>query len=74
MRTWEQLCRNTPYQSEIVTQGTKTLGSQDIDKLTQIVLDKKAEMGSICKAMIRSGISFDKSPNEQKQKEPSATG
>ncbi len=26
-------------------------------------MDMKAEMGSICKAMIRSGISFDKSPN-----------
>ena len=32
----------------------------------------KAEMGSMRKAMIRSGISFDKVPNEQKQKETSA--
>jgi hypothetical protein len=28
------------------------------------VMDMKAEMGFIHKAMIRSGISFDKSPNE----------
>jgi hypothetical protein len=27
-------------------------------------MDMKADMGSICKAMIRSGISFDKPPNE----------
>ncbi len=35
-------------------------------------MDMKAEMGSIRKAMIRSRISFDKSPNEQKQKETPA--
>ncbi len=34
-------------------------------------MDRKAEMGSIHKAMIRSGISFDKLPNEQKQKDTS---
>jgi hypothetical protein len=47
---------------------------QDIDKLTQLVFDMKAEMGSMRKAIIRSGISFDKIPNEQKQKEISANG
>ncbi len=37
-------------------------------------MDMKAEMGSSSKAMIRSGISFDKLPNEQKQKDTSANG
>ncbi len=49
-------------------------GPHDIDKLTQLVLDMKAEMGSVCKAMIISGISFNRSPNEQKPKESSAKG
>jgi hypothetical protein len=30
----------------------------------ECIMDMKAEMGSICKAVIRSGVSFDKSPNE----------
>ncbi len=47
---------------------------QDRDKLIQLVLDMKAEMGSMSKAMIRSGISFDRAPNEQKQKETATTG
>ncbi len=47
---------------------------QDTDKLTQLVFDVKAETGSMCKAMIRSKISFDMAPNELKQKEPSANG
>jgi hypothetical protein len=34
----------------------------------------KAETGAMSKAMIRSGISFDRSPNEQKPREPSANG
>jgi hypothetical protein len=37
-------------------------------------MDMKAEMGSIRKAMIRSGIAFGKSPNVQKPREPSANG
>ncbi len=37
-------------------------------------MDMKAEMGSSRKAMIRSGISFDKLPNEQKQKDTSTNG
>ncbi len=51
-------------------------GYQDIDKLTQLVLDldMKAKMSSMCKAMIRFGISFNRVPNEQKQKEPPANG
>ncbi len=48
--------------------------SPDIAKLTQLVFDMKAEMGSMCKAMIRSGISFDKSPNEQKPRERTVSG
>ena len=38
------------------------------------VMDMKAEMGSSRKAMIRSGISFNKLPNEQKQKDTSTNG
>jgi hypothetical protein len=34
----------------------------------------KVEMGSMLKAIITSGISFDKSPNEQKPKEQAANG
>jgi hypothetical protein len=41
---------------------------KDRDKRYQLVLDKKAEMDSMLKAMIRSGISFDRVPNEQKKK------
>ncbi len=39
--------------------------NQDTDKLTQFVLDMKAEKGSMRKAMTKSGISFDRVPNEQ---------
>ncbi len=34
-------------------------------------MDMKVEMGSIRKAIIRSGISFNKLPNKQKQKDTS---
>jgi hypothetical protein len=34
----------------------------------------KDEMAAIRKAMIRSSISFDKSPNQQKPRESSAKG
>ncbi len=37
-------------------------------------MEMKAEMGSSCKAMIRPGISFDKSLNKQKQKYASDKG
>ncbi len=47
---------------------------QDRDKLIQLVLDMKAEMGSMRKAMIRSGISFDKVPNDRKQTDTSING
>jgi hypothetical protein len=47
---------------------------QDSDKHIQLVLDMKAEMGSLRKAMIWSGILFDKLPNEQKQKNTSTNG
>ncbi len=40
----------------------------------ECVMDMKAEMGSSSKAMIRSGISFDKLPKEQKQKDTSTNG
>ncbi len=49
-------------------------GSQDIQKLTRIVIDMKAEMGSMRKATIRSCTSFDKSPNQQPPREPPANG
>jgi hypothetical protein len=49
--------------------------SSDISKLTQVVFDLKAEMGSMLKAMMtRAGISFDKSPNKQKPREQAANG
>jgi hypothetical protein len=44
------------------------------DKLYQLVLDMKAEMGSIRKAMMSARISFDNVPNEQKKKDTSANG
>ncbi len=37
-------------------------------------MEMKATMGSTGKVMIRSGISFDKSPKEQKPRESSANG
>jgi hypothetical protein len=60
----------------IHSKGFKHLGQhiQVKDTLTQLVLGMKAEMGSMRKAMIRSGISFDRSPNEQKPRESSANG
>ena len=48
--------------------------SSDISKLTQVVFDLNAEMGSMRKAMTRAGISFDKSPNKQKRREQAADG
>ncbi len=36
------------------------------DKLYQLVLDMKAEMGSMRKAMVDAGISFENVPNGQK--------
>ena len=48
--------------------------SSDMLKLTHVVLDLKAEMGSMRKAMTKAGISFDKSPNKQKTREQSANG
>ncbi len=39
-------------------------GSLDIAKFTQLVLDMKAKMGSMRKAMIRSSISFDRISNK----------
>ncbi len=46
----------------------------DIAKLTQVVFDRNAKMGTMRKAMTRAGISFDKSPNEQKPREQAANG
>ncbi len=40
----------------------------------ECVMDMKVEMGSMRKAMIRSGNSFDKLPNKQKQKDTSTNG
>ncbi len=47
---------------------------QERDKLYQLVLYIKAEMGSIRKVMISAGISFDKIPNEQKPKDAPEKG
>ena len=48
--------------------------SSDISKLTQVVFDLKAEMGSMRKAMTRAGISFDKYPTEPRPREQTANG
>jgi hypothetical protein len=44
------------------------------DKLYQLILDMKAEMGTMRKAMIDAGISCDKVPNEQKTKDVLSMG
>ena len=44
------------------------------DKLYQLVLDMKAEMGSMRKAVMGSRMSFKNVPNEQKTKHASAKG
>jgi hypothetical protein len=49
-------------------------GSSDYAKLTQLVLDMKAEMGIVHKAITKAGILFVESPNEQKPREQAANG
>ncbi len=44
------------------------------DKLYQLVSDMKAEMGSMCKAMVDVRISFENVPNAQKNKSASDKG
>ena len=46
----------------------------DLAKPLQAVFDMKAEMGCMRKAMINSGISFEKSPNVQKPREQFING
>ena len=41
----------------------------DFSKLMQVVFDMKAEMGCMRRAMVNSGMSFDKSPNEPRPRE-----
>ena len=72
MRTVVQSCKIVPHPREIVTQGTN--GQNPCDKLYQLVLDMKAEMGSMRKAMVEAGISFENVPNEQKTKHASDKG
>ncbi len=72
MRTEEELCKTVPKKNSYPRNQWPEY--QDSDKLNQLVLDMKAEMGSMHKAMIRSGISFDNLQNEQKQKDTSANG
>jgi hypothetical protein len=76
------------HHSDIGTQNTMTEVTNHIQVLLNLtgssehfcpqynecVMDMKAEMGSVRKAMFRSGISFDKLPNEQKQKDTSTNG
>ena len=50
------------------------LSSADFSKLMQVVLDMKAEMGSMPRAMTNAGISFEKSPSGPKPREQSANG
>jgi hypothetical protein len=47
-------------QKKIVTPGIIDRDTWTLTRLTKLVLDMKAEMGSMGKAMIRSGISFNK--------------
>ena len=49
-------------------------GPSEIVKLTQLVFEMKPNMGSMSNTIIRSGISFDRSPNEQKLLEQLANG
>jgi hypothetical protein len=42
--------------------------------MMMMMMMMKVEMGSMRKAMIRSRISFDKLPNDQKQKDTSTNG
>ncbi len=46
----------------------------ECDKLYQLVLDMKAEMGSMHKAMVEAGISFENVPNGQRTKNASDKG
>ncbi len=47
MRTEEQLHKTAPCQRRIVNQETNSLApTDDIDKLTQLVLDMEAEMAA----------------------------
>jgi hypothetical protein len=46
----------------------------ECDKLYQLVLDMKAEMGSMRKALMGARISFESAPNEQKTKSASDKG
>jgi hypothetical protein len=48
--------------------------STNVTMLTQLVLDMNAEIRSMSKAMMRSGISFDPIPQEQKPRERQAAG
>ncbi len=47
---------------------------EDIAKLTQVVFNLKAEMGTMRKAMTKACISFNKPPNKHKQMEQSVNG
>ncbi len=48
--------------------------SSDIAKLTQVVFNRKAEMGAMRKEMMKAGISFDRSPNKPGLREQAAYG
>ncbi len=54
-------------ESRILISKIRILGY--CEKLTQLVLYVKAEMVTMHNAMTRAGISFDKSPHEQKPTE-----
>ncbi len=76
------------HHSEIGTQNAMTEVTNHIQLLLNLtgrsehfclhynesMMDMKAEMGSNRKAMVRSGISFDKLSNEQKQKDTFTNG
>ncbi len=63
-----------PVQKENSDPRNQQPEPREHDKLYQLVLDMKTEMGSMCKAVIGACISFDKVPNEQKTKDASDKG
>ena len=48
--------------------------STDISKLVQVVFDMKAEMGSMRKALLEGGISFERSPKATKPRDQVLNG
>ncbi len=74
MRTVEQSCKIVLHPREISDPRYHQPEPLERDKLYQLVLDMKAEMGSMRKAMVDARISFENVPNAQKNKNASDKG